>query len=147
MKKLTDKDHEKFNQWIFSIDDSIEELVELGKKHGVVLNFSIDTPDKLEKLLLKLQTEKKDSHQLNIFGQYLGEFFRKTVGGSWKLDDDEGNMLTFNKPVIAGHNDVGYVFDPIEIIEIYVVRKKSGTIASAVDAERGVDDLNLVPEE
>jgi hypothetical protein len=147
MTKLSEADCEKFNQFIFSIDDSIEELLSLGRKNDISIDYSDTGLISLEALIVKLDVAKSDNHLINIMGQFLGEYFRKKMGGQWSLGDDPDSSISFNQPVIAGFNSVGFVFNPIRIIRNFVGRRMPGLLARAVDAQKGADDLNLTPEE
>jgi hypothetical protein len=147
MKPLNDADFEKFNLFIFSVDDSVDEIQQLAKDKGIKLSFSAETPKSIEDLIIAIDLNAKDNHMINVLAQYIGEYFRKTIGGKWHLGDDPESSMTYNCPVISGHNSVGHVFDPIMTIRNFVIRRKQGIIATAIEAEKGVDDLNLIPEE
>jgi hypothetical protein len=148
MKKLTDADYEKFNLFIFSVDDSVEELQLLAKNNNIKLDFSDDTPMNIESLIVAIDLKRDDEHLVNVFGQYLGEYFIKKIGGQWKLGDDPESSIDFNQPVIGGHNTIGYVFSPLMRIRTFANRRKPGIIATSIEAQKGIDTLShLTPEE
>ncbi len=148
MNKLTDDDYEKFNSFIFAIDDSIDELKNIGEQNGILFNFSKSTPDDLERIIIKLDILRDNHHLVNVLGQYLGEYFIKVIGGQWELGNDPESSITFNQPVIGGHNSIGHVFNPVRTIRTFAGRRKPGIIASSMEAERGIDRLShLTPEE
>jgi hypothetical protein len=148
MNRLTDQDYEKFNQFIFSIDDSIEEVIALGDANDIKIDFSESLPKRLEELIEKIDLQRSNNRMINVFGQFLGEYFRKTMGGQWSLGDDPGSSISFGQPVISGFNSIGHVFNPIRIVRNFVGRRISGIFESAIEAQRGEDTLShLKPEE
>jgi hypothetical protein len=144
---MANLDHEKFNKFIFSIDDSMDELQEIAKKHNVNLDFSKPSLGRLESLILKMKVRPEDGHSINILGQYLGEYMCKNHGGSWKLGDDPNDEFNFDMPCISGHNTAGNFFNPIEIVENYLADPFDGLFVSAIDAEFDYDSIDIQPEE
>jgi hypothetical protein len=138
--------NEKFNMFIFSIDNSLEYIREKSRFGESILDLSLDSLDKIEQYLLQSDVKLADIQLINMAAQYLGETVRKTYGGKWVLGDDDASSLTQNLPVIIGHNAAGNPFSPITIIENFAVHRDAGLLKSAVAAEFEDFDFGLQPE-
>lgn len=139
MTGLRQADHDKFNSFVFSIDDTIDKLERIGSQHELSLQLNKDSLPALEKLVSKMNESIKDDLKINEFSQFLGETFRKTVGGQWMIGDNPDSDLDYKQPVIGGFNDVGYVFNPILIMRSLVNRKQDGMLARAFNANIAPD--------
>jgi hypothetical protein len=147
MSKPHELDHEKFNHFVFSIDDTLEMLIVNAAEQGFALDHSEDSLETFENYILKSKSTVVDDLAINIYSQYVGEVFRKSYGGKWKIGDNPASDLDFNLPVIGDFNDVGYVFNPILIVRNFIIRQQRGLFKRAFEAQAGKDRLaHLRPE-
>jgi hypothetical protein len=140
-------DHEKFNKFIFSIDDSIDELRSIFNAEKLSFSFSEVALFEIEKLISRRKIRSDDSHMINVIAQYIGEYMRKNHGGQWQLGSDEEDDFSFNMPCIVGHNTAGNYFNPIEITENYIADPFEGFFEGAIRAEFDFDKIDIHPEE
>jgi hypothetical protein len=94
--KLDDDD---FQYWLFYMDDALEEFFEmLPASVRERLDYSIDSLDVLEAWLLErypnpeAAVETSETLPLDGAARYIGETFRKTIGGRWWVDP-EGEIM------------------------------------------------------
>lgn len=125
-------EREKFEQYLLEMDDVLEEFVAYARDSGVGLDYSLDSLAKLEGMIAS--HDRNDEKFLNRTARYLGEVFRKVVGGKWQLCLKEPNYLYYKLPVIAGYADVAIEFCPRMIVQNYNTRRKSGLLKIAVES-------------
>lgn len=127
---------EKFNRFIFIMDDQLEALEEIAESHGIDLTLDLESLEKLEQLFdaMTLNSSKEEKNELSItFGRYLGEIVIKTFGGKWHLPLENPKNINFNTPVIIGHTKInGLEFPALDVMHAYSLRKKSGMLRRAV---------------
>jgi len=134
--KISQEEREKFDYFIFEMDDVLEEFISDAKKDGMNLDYSLSSLDNLELIILKnLDKEINVEILKNRSSRYLGEVVRKNLGGKWELCDKDPRYLYFKLPVISGYSNFPIEFCPIEIIENFVFSKKRGLLKQAVEAD------------
>lgn len=127
---------EKFDHFIFIMEDQLEVLEEKAESFGYVLARDMRSLEKLEEFFNELtansSTEEKNELSI-IFGRYLGEIVRKSFGGKWHLPLEDKRNINFNNPVIIGHTDIdGLEFPALGVMHAFSLRKKPGLLRRAV---------------
>jgi len=96
---------EAFEQFLMLMDGQIEWLVAQAQTHGIELDGSPESLDRLERLhdlmAATLSEDERDSLRV-VFARYLGETVRLLHGGKWALPLDDPKDIHFNRPVIMG---------------------------------------------
>lgn len=135
------------------MDGQMEWLVAQAQMHGIELDCSLESLDRLEHLhdlmAATLSEDERDSLRV-VFARYLGETVRLLHGGKWALPLDDPKDIHFNRPVIMGHSRYPLCeFSPIHAIRAYSVRRRPGLIrsivASSVDPQ--ILDISDLAEE
>ncbi|MGP1493402.1 MAG: hypothetical protein ACTTJJ_08315 [Prevotella fusca] len=142
---------ENFQDWIFFISDKMEYFTgEFAQENGLTLDYSIKSLDEIEGWILAnfkhhndLIAEKKLLDYITI---YIGETFRKHIGGKWYIDLENKKNAYYSMPVLT---------DPAYIGERYVA---SMTYATAcISRQKGnyistillncMEDMGIVPKD
>ena len=142
---------ENFQDWIFFISDKMEYFTgEFAQENGLTLDYSIKSLDEIEGWILAnfkhhndLIAEKKLLDYITI---YIGETFRKHIGGKWYIDLEIKKNAYYSMPVLT---------DPAYIGERYVA---SMTYATAcISRQKGnyistillncMEDMGIVPKD
>lgn len=73
----------------------------------------------------------------------------KAFGGEWVVSLDDPDGVNYGQWVIKGFDTVGVEFDPLGILQGYLLRGKPGALQLAVEAHVRVMPLDLsdLPEE
>jgi hypothetical protein len=128
---------EKFQTFVFEMDDVLELFVKEAAVEGTVLDYSIEGLGSLEKYIDKHYVQNDENLILkNRSSRYLGEVFRKNFGGIWDLYIDNEKDLHYLLPVITKYSDIDIDFCPIAIISNYMRKKKRGLLKGAVMADK-----------
>jgi hypothetical protein len=125
---------EKFEFFLFEMDDVLEEFIDQARIAGYRLDYTLESLEVLESYLASHPNAKQDERLKNRAARYLGEVFRKNVGGKWELCLDGPQFAYFKLPVISGWAKMPLSFCPIEIIENCLVRPGEGILKRAVEA-------------
>lgn len=116
------------------MDDVLEAFLAEARAGGFDLDYSIDSLNALEKYVVSEPDGGKSSRFQNRAARYLGEVFRKTVGGKWELCLKDPRYLYFNLPVLTGYSDRPIEFCPIEVLANFTFKKEPGMLKRAVEA-------------
>lgn len=138
---------EKFDGFLMAMDDQLGALKIEAEKRGIPLDLSLDDLDRLERLfdLMSAGLSKDAISSLVVaFARHLGEVVRLKYGGKWHLPLDDEKSVNFNTPVLVGHSPVKDLeFAPLSTMRAYALRKRSGTLRRAVDADININPLDL----
>jgi hypothetical protein len=133
---LSPEDHEKFEQFLFEMDDVLEQFLAYAAAGGFILDYSLASLNTLEQLLLIPKSPEESSRVQNRAARYLGEVFRKQLGGKWMLCDRGPRYVYQGLPVIGGHSDKHIEFCPIHTIGNFARTSKEGLFRRALEGHR-----------
>ncbi len=129
---MDEEDIEKFEMFIFEMDDVLEPFIEEAESKGKLLDYSLESLHALEAYLNEVDEPAEVASLLkNRASRYLGEVFRKNVGGRWELCADP-DKLFFKLPVLVDYAQMPLEFCPIEIVANYLGSRKAGLLRGAV---------------
>ena len=132
MKNGERLDLEKFQKFVFEMDDALENFTRKAINRGLKLDYSIDSLDILEKYIDGHIPESASIEEMTRASRYLGEVFRKNIGGRWDLCLDNPKNINYKLPIINNFSELDIEFCPLAILDNYVTRKKRGLIKRAV---------------
>jgi hypothetical protein len=98
---------ENFQDWIFYIDDKMDVFTEdFAQENNLVLDYSIQSLNDLEQWILKTYEDEdkliEDHKTLDLLAIYIGETFRKYIGGKWFMDTENQKNAFYMMPVLTG---------------------------------------------
>jgi hypothetical protein len=98
-----------FELWVFKMEDALEKFLgQLPEDVRRSLDYSPASLDALEKWLLERYTSPQlmlapdEKDILDGAARYIGETFRKNVGGYWEIDLDNPKYVFFGLPILTG---------------------------------------------
>jgi hypothetical protein len=145
MKQTTRDD---FESWLVDMDDAIERFVDgLPQEVAQRLDFTPGSLDALEKWILgryestDQMLAASEAAVIDGLARYIGETFRKTIGGRWGIRLDDPKYVFYGLPEIIGYSDKPTSLCPISLATASADRRSgkylSGVLASYVrDVER-----------
>lgn len=97
---------EDFQEWIFFISDKMDEFTDtFAKDNHLILDYTIASLDDLERWILNNYSEIKDliadKVTLDRLTIYIGETFRKYIGGKWFMDLKNKKNAYYSIPVLT----------------------------------------------
>lgn len=111
-----------FEYWLFSIDDEIDFLLEeVPREMKDKLDFSVNSLEILESWILKQyqNTEEMLSETqtkiVNSIACYIGETFRKNIGGKWDINLENPKFVFFALPILTNFPRESSPFCPLSL--------------------------------
>lgn len=103
---------EDFEYWLASMDYFLEELIaQFPIDKQAHLNYSIESLDFIESWILPKYASSeemlhpKESKQVNRIACYVGETYRKQLGGKWDIELNDTEFVFFGLPILKGEYD------------------------------------------
>ena len=138
---------EKFDDFLFEMDDQLDALREMAETRGIALDMSIGDFERLEQLFDLVADGVSAERRKDLvvsFARYLGELVCSLFGGKWILALSDEKSVYYNQPVIVGHAAAPDLeFSPIMTMRAYSLKKHAGTLRRAVMAHVRPEPLDL----
>ena len=142
-----ESENEKLNLFLFEMDDRQEAFVEKLEEQGYSLDYTLDSVAYLERYIqanyAQIEWKNKTNDAIELRGDcwsYLGETFRKTYGGGWRVSAEGPENVNYGKWVIEGFDDKGTEFEPLGTLQGYLLRGKPGSLKRSLEVH-----VNFVP--
>ncbi len=135
---------EKFENFLFNIDDYLENIIEKADNQGYIFDYSLESLNDLEKYLIENKTKATDD-DVNDLAAYFGEVVRKNIGGIWKCSLDlKNNSLYYGKPVIIEYtNPKDLELSPFDCILNYIAEPEPNYFITIIENDLNDEPLNL----
>lgn len=138
-----ESDIEKFQQFVFEMDDVLEGFIAASSEQGFTFDYSVSSLDALESYIEENIGSKEEINSITRVSRYLGEVFRKNLGGRWDLSLDDPKNINYKLPIINEFSELDLEFCPVAIIGNFVVSRKTGMIRKAVESNLEFCKKNL----
>ena len=122
MEKQALSSRDNFEYWLANMDDALDFLLEqVPVSIKDKLDFSVNSLKVLESWVLEKyeNTEKmlnsKETRLVNSIACYIGETFRKNLGGTWNIKLDDPKFAFFGLPIITGFPQESSPFCPLTL--------------------------------
>jgi hypothetical protein len=109
-KALSTRDD--FEYWLMDMDDALERFLSgLAPHIKEKLNFSPSSLDALEAWILERYPStqamlgRDQSRLVDGAARYIGETFRKALGGRWDIELDDPKYVYFGVPIFTGFEE------------------------------------------
>lgn len=132
--RISQEELDKFQVFLFEMDDVLEEFTEEAAQAGYKLDFSLDSLDTLERYYAFRHGHRDEERLINRCARYLGEVCRLTVGGKWKLSLN-ARGLYFKLPVITDYSDKNLEYCPLALFGTFTRHRNSGFLRKTVQGD------------
>jgi hypothetical protein len=129
---------EQFNLWVFEMDDQLENFRQSLPVNIISkLDYSISSLDSIEKWILDNYSthqellKKENGAVVDGLARYIGETFRKNIGGHWSIDLDNPKNAYFNLPVITGFEHIASPVCP-HTMTTTAANRRTGNLLSSI---------------
>jgi hypothetical protein len=114
-----DERRDRFELWLMDMDDALERFMDQVPEVREKLDYSAESLDVLEKWLLEryptfeaiIADSEKD--MLDGMARYVGETFRKNLGGIWDIVLDDPKNVWYRLPIVTGFPGQGAPLSPV----------------------------------
>lgn len=142
---------ENFQDWIFFISDKMEYFTgEFAQENSLTLDYSIKSLDKIEGWILAnfkhhndLIAEKKLLDYITI---YIGETFRKHIGGKWYIDLENKKNAYYSMPVLTDPAYIGERYVASMTYATACISRQKGNYISTILLNK-MDSMGIVPKD
>lgn len=142
------EEQEKFEQFLFEMDDVLESFVDQAGAAGYLLDYSLESLDRLEQFYLSRQMDEAQREDfIQKAARYLGETVRQVYGGKWQLEIDNPKHLYYGLPVLTGHAPSKVKLCPQQTFRIFTKGKPAGFLRQVVASQVNPMPLQITPEE
>jgi hypothetical protein len=132
--------YDQFQIWVIDMDDAIERFLgTLSSDIRGYLDFSPESLSVLETWLLKKYSSSEETRSMTeartIDGaaRYIGEVFRKKLGGKWKIDFSDEKNAFFGLPQLSGMAGQKIQMCPTTLVTASVHRRTGRFIREIYD--------------
>lgn len=129
---ISQEDLDRFEQFLFEMDDVLEPFVEAAEKAGFQLDYSLDSLLALEGYYIARHGQEDEELLINRCARYLGEVARTALGGTWRLSSHPQGLY-FKLPVITDYSDKNLEYCPIALFRTFSRRRNLGFLRHTLD--------------
>ena len=140
---------EKFENFLFNMDDYLEQLTSKASDQGIILDFSLGSLKELERYIIENNTKQTDD-DYNDISAYLGEVLVQNYGAKWHCNlDNVNNSLYYGFPVLEGHSGKDVLFSPFHVVKAFILRQKENLFINAIKSQTDPEpiDWSKLPSE
>lgn len=139
---------ENFQDWIFFISDKMDYFTEdFAKEQNLILDYSIKSLDCIEKQILTNFKHHSDliaqDKLLDYITIYIGETFRKHIGGKWYIDLKNKKNAYYSMPVLTSPSYVGEVYVAPMTYATACISRQMGNYISTILLNR-MDTMGII---
>jgi hypothetical protein len=135
---LTTRDD--FEYWIVDMDDALNRFMQiLPEPLREKLNYSPASLDYLEAWILdcypntSAMLENSQSQIVDGAARYIGETFRRAIGGYWDIRLDDPNTAFFGVPILIGFEERSTPIAPLALATASADRRTGNFIRSVLE--------------
>ncbi|SIT20148.1 hypothetical protein SAMN05421786_108205 [Chryseobacterium ureilyticum] len=138
---------ENFQEWIFFIGEKMDSFTEdFAKENNINLDYSIKSLDELEKWIINnyssINNLKEDPKMLDLLTIYIGETFRKHLGGKWVMDTEDQDNAYYMMPVLTSPDYKGEVYKAPRTFATASIPRKKGNYISTI-LKNNMEDMAI----
>ncbi|PJK00149.1 hypothetical protein CO615_05720 [Lysobacteraceae bacterium NML75-0749] len=136
-----------FQDWIFCIDEKMEYFTEdFARKNNLVLDYSVQSLDDLERWIFSNFENNEllieNSKLLDLLTIYIGETFRRHIGGKWVMDTKNKENAFYMRPVLWSKDFRGVVYkNPMAYATACISRRKGDYISGILN--NNMEDMGI----
>ncbi|KQM77871.1 hypothetical protein ASE74_15845 [Pedobacter sp. Leaf216] len=128
---------------ISKLDTTLSPLMEMAAFLGVKFDFSLDSLDYLELILMKISPDFNLPEHSGLYEDswiYLGETYRRVLKGKWSIADDEDYYKESHDglPMVTDFDPYNSELFPMIIIDVFMDRKTPQLMRQQVEQYLGM---------
>lgn len=142
---------DNFQEWIFLIGEKMDAFTQdFAKENSLNLDYSIRSLDEIEKWIIgtypTIQELRNDHKMLDLLTIYIGETFRKHIGGKWVMDTEDQENAYYMMPTLTSPDYTGEVYKSPRTFATASIPRKKGNYISTI-LKNCMQDMSIPIEE
>lgn len=142
---------EDFQEWIFFISDKMDEFTDtFAKDNHLILDYTLASLNDVERWILDNYSEIKDliadKVTLDRLTIYIGETFRKYIGGKWFMDLKNKKNAYYSVPVLTDPSYRGEVYLTPMFFATASINRNKGNYISGILMKHIADNIKTIDE-
>lgn len=137
---IMNENEEQFQYWLVDMDDAIERFISLfPQSEQVKLDFTRESLAIVEEWILARYSDmsevlrKSEAATVDGAARYVGEVFRKILGGKWFIDFSDPKNVYCGLPQIGGMRGQRVQFCPLTFVTTSVDRRTGNFMLKILD--------------
>lgn len=130
-------DQDRFEIWLMEMESAIQSFLESAPESVASrLDFSNESLSAIESWIMALYEgpgeimRPEDSHVHDGAARYIGQTFRRVLGGVWKIDFSDSENVFFGVPQISGMSGQKSQFCPHALVTSLLDRRKGNYLVT-----------------
>lgn len=142
---------EDFQEWIFFISDKMDKFTDtFAKDNHLILDYTLASLNDIERWILDNYSEIKellaDKVTLDRLTIYIGETFRKYIGGKWFMDLKNKQNAYYSVPVLTAPSYRGEVYLTPMFFATASINRNKGNYISGILMKHIADNIKTIDE-
>ena len=142
---------EDFQEWIFFISDKMDKFTDtFAKDNHLILDYTLASLNDIERWILDNYSEIKellaDKVTLDRLTIYIGETFRKYIGGKWFMDLKNKQNAYYSVPVLTDPSYSGAVYLTPMFFATARINRNKGNYISSILMKHIADNIKTIDE-
>ncbi|NSL85204.1 hypothetical protein [Chitinophaga solisilvae] len=138
---------DNFQEWIFLIADKMDAFTgAFASRHHLTADYSIRSLDDIEQWIFRtyptIQHLREDPETLDLLTVYIGETFRKHIGGKWMMDTEDQKNAYYMMPVLTSPDFCGEVYKAPRTFATAAIPRKKGNYISTI-LKNNMEDMGI----
>lgn len=128
---------DNFKKWIFLIGEKMDLFTgDFARENNLNLDYSIHSLDEIEKWIITtyptINQLKADHKMLDLLTIYIGETFRKHLGGKWYMNTEDQENVHYMMPTLTSPEYSGEVYKSPRTFATASIPRKKGNYMSSI---------------
>lgn len=128
---------DNFKEWIFLIGEKMDLFTgDFARENNLNLDYSIHSLDEIEKWIITtyptINQLKADHKMLDLLTIYIGETFRKHLGGKWYMNTEDQENVYYMMPTLKSPEYSGEVYKSPRTFATASIPRKKGNYMSSI---------------
>jgi len=138
---------DNFQEWIFLIGEKMDFFTqEFASQKSLILDYSLKSLDDLEEWIIAnystINSLKDDQKMLDLLTIYIGETFRKYLGGKWFMDLEDKDNAYYHMPVLTSPDYKGEIYKAPRTFATACIPRKKGNYISTI-LKNNMEDMAI----
>lgn len=138
---MSESKRDLFEYWLTDMSESIERsLNSMPPDVSGKMDYTPESLDILEKHIIeifdspKCALEESEADFVDGIARYVGQVFRKCLGGKWDIELDDPSNVFFNVPQLVGMKNQDTQISPLTLVTASLDRRRGNYIRTVLEA-------------